>query len=143
FVQGEVREVLVPVARLDPGNARTARVTEEEQPSHVQHLPGALSGFFQQQRQLEQDREPETPQQDLGTDLSDYLLSRLELSDSESLCEGTRIGLEHRASGRAVDLFEMYWADLSRLGRGGLAALSSLYRLFITLSTLAADVVDQ
>lgn len=142
FVRGEVQEVLVPVARLEPGDARAARLAEEEQPSRTQHRPGALSGFFRHS-QIEQGREQPTPQQDLGTDLSDYLLSRLELSDGESLYEGTRIGLEHRASGRPVDLFEMYWADLSRLGHGGLAALSSLYRLFITLSTLAADVVDQ
>ena len=37
----------------------------------------------------------------------------------------------------------MYWADLSRLGTGGLRTLSSLYQLFFHLSTLAADVVDQ
>jgi hypothetical protein len=42
-----------------------------------------------------------------------------------------------------VDLYEMYWADLSRLGTGGLRALTSLYQLFFHLGTLAADVVDQ
>src|SRR5690606_37602851 len=101
------------------------------------------SGFFQQQRQLEKNCEPTATRQDLSAELNDYLLSRLELTDEDSLYEGTRIGLQHRASGREVDLFEMYWADLSRLGQGGFAALGSLYRLFISLSTLSADVVDQ
>src|SRR5262249_47284872 len=42
-----------------------------------------------------------------------------------------------------VDIFELYWADLSRLGEGGLRALAALYQLFFHLGTLAADVVDQ
>jgi len=80
---------------------------------------------------------------DLGLALDDYLLGRLELSDRESLYESARVSLRRRADDRPVDLFELYWADLSRLREGGWRALTALYQLFFHLSTLAADVVDQ
>lgn len=143
FVQGEVREVLVPVARLEPGSACAEEVTLEEMPATKQNLPGSPSGFYLQHQRLDEECTEPVERQDLGVDLNDYLLSRLVLSDEDALYQGVRISLKHRASGRAVDLFEMYWADLSRLGQGGLAALVSLYRLFISLSTLASNVVDQ
>ena len=44
--------------------------------------------------------------------------------------------------GRPIDVYEMYWADLSRLGEGGIRALTSLYQLFFHLNTLGADIVD-
>src|SRR5262249_58714992 len=47
------------------------------------------------------------------------------------------------ASALPFDLFDLYWADLSRLGEGGGRAVSPFYQLFFHLSTLAADVVDQ
>ena len=75
--------------------------------------------------------------------LNDYLLGRLVLPEDEALYESTRVSLRRRKDQRAVDVYEMYWADLSRLGKGGLHALSALYQLFFHLSTLAADVVDQ
>ena len=75
--------------------------------------------------------------------LNDYLLGRLVLPEDEALYESTRVSLRRRKDQRAVDVYEMYWADLSRLGKGGLRALSALYQLFFHLSTLAADVVDQ
>jgi hypothetical protein len=53
------------------------------------------------------------------------------------------VSLRRRANDRPVDIFELYWADLSRLGQGGWRALSGLYQLFFHLGTLAADVVDQ
>src|SRR4029079_7956502 len=81
--------------------------------------------------------------QDVGIALNDYLLGRLDLSESEALYESTRVSLRRRADDRPVDVYEMYWADLSRLGAGGLRALSALYQLFFHLSTLSADVIDQ
>jgi hypothetical protein len=140
FVQGEVREVLVPVARLEPGNVCMALATAQELPAKGHNRPGAPSGFFQQ---LDKACAEQAPQQDMGCDLNDYLLSRLELSDSDALYQSSRVSLKHRSTKTSVDLFEMYWADLSRLGQGGLAALGSLYRLFVSLSTLSATVVDQ
>jgi hypothetical protein len=80
---------------------------------------------------------------DLGMALNDYLLGRLVLPEDEALYESTRVSLRRRTDQRALDVYEMYWADLSRLGKGGLRALAALYQLFFHLSTLAADVVDQ
>ncbi|HEX5531047.1 MAG TPA: hypothetical protein VFZ82_15880, partial [Methylomirabilota bacterium] len=97
--------------------------------------PGTPSGFYQAHGGA---AEP-----DLGLALNDYLLGRLELSERDSLYESTRVSLRRRADDRPVDLFELYWADLSRLGEGGWRAVSALYQLFFHLGTLAADVVDQ
>jgi hypothetical protein len=97
--------------------------------------PGAPSGFYRNQKA--------TATADLGLALNDYLLGRLELSEREALYESTRVSLRRRGNDRPVDLFELYWADLSRLGEGGIRALSALYQLFFHLGTLAADIVDQ
>jgi hypothetical protein len=75
--------------------------------------------------------------------MNDFLLGRLQLAEGDALYESTRVSLERRADGRPVDVYEMYWADLSRLGEGGLRALTSLYQLFFHLNTLGADIVDQ
>ncbi|MES2626228.1 MAG: hypothetical protein V4628_13170, partial [Pseudomonadota bacterium] len=80
---------------------------------------------------------------DLGIALNDYLLERLELTEHDALYEAAKITLRRKEDNRAVDIYEMYWADLSRLGTGGLLALSTLYQLFFHLSILSADIVDQ
>ncbi len=140
YVQGEMHQVLVPVAKLEPGAAEsTARPPGE--PS--KRRPGAPSGFYQARTSGPAGGDPGAATPDLGLALNDYLLGRLELSERESLYESTRVSLRRRADDRPVDLFELYWADLSRLRTGGWRALSALYQLFFHLSTLAADIVDQ
>src|SRR6185436_2324977 len=67
---------------------------------------------------------------DLGMALNDYLLGRLVLPEDEALYESTRVSLRRRRDHRTLDVYEMYWADLSRLRKGGLRALSALYQLF-------------
>jgi hypothetical protein len=140
YVQGEMQDVLVPVEPLLPGD----RLLQDASP---RERPGTPSGFYQAQQAAEvkaQEPRRQAPEtQDLGMALNDYLLSRLALPESDALYESTRVRLRRRADGRSLDMYEMYWADLSRLGTGGLRALSSLYQLFFHLSTLAADVVDQ
>lgn len=167
FVQGELRDVLVPVAPLEAGPAgslpagasRTPPAGGTPAPDTARQRPGTPSGFFQAQQAPPAPAEsvgPEPPgapaqaaaqpaarPRDLGLALIDYLLGRLALPEGDALYESTRISLRRRADGRAVDVFEMYWADLSRLGAGGLRALVSLYQLFFHLGTLAADIVDQ
>jgi len=136
YVQGEMQDVLVPVEKLAPpaqpaGGAR--------KPEPARRRPGTPSGFYQTQQPVSAGAES----RDLGIALNDYLLGRLVLPEGDALYESTRVSLRRRVDDRAVDVYEMYWADLSRLGAGGLRALSSLYQLFFHLSTLAADVVDQ
>jgi len=138
YVQGEIHDVLVPVEKLEPGDCLPHDAAQS-----ARRQPGTPSGFYQAQ-QSEQalkrhDREPA----DLAIALNDYLLDRLVLPEQDALYESTRISLRRRADDRPVDIYEMYWADLSRLGAGGLRALWSLYQLFFHLSTLAADMVDQ
>jgi hypothetical protein len=138
YVQGEIHGVLVPVEKLAPGAAHQQDATRSARRS-----PGTPSGFYQAQRPGQEPTHHEAEPTDLSIALNDYLLDRLVLPEDDALYESTRISLRRRADDRPVDIYEMYWADLSRLGAGGLRALSSLYQLFFHLSTLAADVIDQ
>ncbi len=146
YVQGEMHDVLVPVAKLEPGGAAspaaTPSPTEGRKAETSRRRPGTPSGFYQAQKSAPV-AVAGMGTHDLGLALNDYLLGRLELSQREALYESTRVSLRRRADDRAVDIFELYWADLSRLGEGGWRALSALYQLFFHLGTLAADVVDQ
>ena len=147
YVQGEIQGVLVPVEKLEPGGvASTAAAPApggERRAETARRRPGTPSGFYQAQTSAPVGVAPDAGPLDLGLALNDYLLARLELSERESLYESTRVSLRRRADDRPVDIFEVYWADLSRLGRGGWRAISALYQLFFHLNTLAADTVDQ
>src|SRR5581483_5995293 len=136
------REVLVPVAKLQPGGAASPGVTCDEA-GRSRRRPGAPSGFYQAHQSTSVDTRVDTGARDLGVALNDYLLARLELDESEALYESQRISLRRHENERPVDIFELYWADLSRVGTGGWRALSALYQLFFHLGTLAADIVDQ
>ena len=125
YVQGEMRQVLIPVEKLEPGAASSPS-------SAARPTPGTPSGFYQAQRAPAAETAPQVP--DLGIALSDYLLGRLAMPARDSLYESTRVSLRRPADGRSVDVYEMYWADLSRLSAGGIRALSSLYQLFFHLS---------
>src|SRR5499426_596572 len=148
YVEGEMHDVLIPVARLEPGGgiapaASPASSCEGRKPEPSRRRPGTPSGFYQVQRSVPAPTAPGPDSSDLGLALNDYLLGRLDLPESEAIYESTRISLRRRANDRPVDLYELYWADLSRLGEGGVRALSASYQLFFHLGTLAADVVDQ
>ena len=148
YVQGELHHVLVPVAKLEPGGSASPAAPQSATRTRPtvdvsRRRPGTPSGFYQMQKPVGSDAAEPTGPHDLGLALNDYLLGRLELSESDALYEATRVSLRRRANDRPVDLFELYWADLSRLGQGGWRALSALYQLFFHLSTLAADVADQ
>src|SRR3954467_8701862 len=163
YEHAEIQTVLVPVEKLEPGGgplAQTAApapmVQEARKQERARRAPGTPSGFYQAHQaapvetaapprlghESETRRAAPNPEE-LGMALNDYLLGRLVLPEEETLYESTRVSLRRRTDHRALDVYEMYWADLSRLGQGGLRALSALYQLFFHLSTLAADVVDQ
>jgi hypothetical protein len=148
YVQGELHEVLVPVAKLAPGPApvpvASPPSTHDGRTADGPRRPGTPSGFYQAQASVRVGVvASDARTHDLGLALNHYLLGRFELSERDALYESTRISLRRRADDRPVDVFELYWADLSRLGEGGWRALSALYQLCVHLGTLAADVVDQ
>ena len=151
YVQGETHGVLVPVEKLEPGSAPAVDQSpvqpagsDTQSAELSRRRPGTPSGFYQNQQSAPAETAAVSEKApDLGIALNDYLLGRLTLSEGDGLYESTRISLRRRVDDRAVDVYELYWADLSRLGTGGVRALSALYQLFFHLSTLAADVVDQ
>ncbi len=155
YVHGEIHELLMPVEKLESGPAVEAgQVSPQGGPATKQagrNRPGAPSGFFTTQQfavppvsrgaPVATPLEPE--EKDLGLAMNDYLLGRLQFAEGDALYESTRVSLQRKVDGRQVDVYEMYWADLSRLGAGGIKALTALYQLFFHLGTLAADIVDQ
>ncbi|PYM16678.1 MAG: hypothetical protein DMD81_11795 [Candidatus Rokuibacteriota bacterium] len=148
YGQGELHQILIPVASLSPGGAASpagmpSSIRDGKRVETSRRRPGTPSGFYQAQRSVSAAAGADPRSQDLGLALNDYLLGRLELSEGEALYESTRVSLRRRADDRPVEVFELYWADLSRLGEGGWRALSALYQLFFHLGTLAADIVDQ
>ncbi|HXF45274.1 MAG TPA: hypothetical protein VNK91_04060, partial [Burkholderiaceae bacterium] len=128
YVEGEAHAVLVPVSPL-----AATRAAHETQ---AKDRPGRPSDFFLAQRDV-------AAEQDLGLALTDHLLARYRPAARDAVYESTRISLQRRADRTAVDLYELYWADFSRLQPGGMRALSAAYQLFFHLSTLARDLVDQ
>ena len=160
YVEGKLQQVLVPVAKLHPGSGpvddlptlpfdvlksdSAPTLPAEGEPETARRTPGTPSGFYQmhQQAQALETTRFAARHEDLGAELNDYLMARLEMQEDDALYETQKISLRRRLDDGKVDLFEMHWADLSRLGGGGLKALSSLYQLFFHLSTLAADLVD-
>lgn len=155
YVQAEMLDVLVPVEKLEPGppdeTGRPVPDSVAAKKDANRNRPGAPSGFFATQQLAayppanappsEPASAPEV--EDLGLAMNDYLLGRLQLAEGDALYESTRASLRRRDDGRPVDVYEMYWADLSRLGEGGLRALTSLYQLFFHVNTLGAGIVDQ
>ena len=147
YVQGEKHEILLPVVRLSSIDEVQAPPSAEAQPAPdaepvLRVQPGRPSNFYLAHRRVERERNvPAT--EDLGVTLTDYLLSRYQPDERDALYESTRISLLRKKDALPVDLYELYWADYSRLKPGGVRALSASYQLLFHLSTLARDVVDQ
>jgi hypothetical protein len=81
---------------------------------------------------------------DRGIAVTDYLLAKsVENGAHTQPWETTRIGLglAHGAEHARVDVFEMYWADLSRLSGGVPRILSELFTLMFRLSKLGRETV--
>jgi hypothetical protein len=151
YIEGELHEVIVPVSRLMPlGETDATSVERQRAPSAAASkkedpgitTPGRPSEFFVEQRRVAT-KGAAVLGDDLGLKLTDHLLSHYRPSERDGLYESTRISLQRQADGTPVDLYELYWADFSRLQPGGVRALSASYQLFFHLSTLARDVVDQ
>ncbi len=147
YVEGERHEILLPVRKLacveeSPANVESDANSGAPPEQTMRVRPGRPSNFFLAHRRATSERgAPE--QEDLGVTLTDYLLSRYQPDERDALYESTRISLQRQSDGLPVDLYEMYWADYSRLRPGGIRALSASYQLLFHLSTLARDVVDQ
>lgn len=150
YVEGELHDVIVPVAplrslqtsqRQAPDRRALATGDAPRAPPEPVETPGQPSQFYlSRRRTVPAGTAP--PHDDLGLALTDHLLSRYQPAERDGLYESTRISLRRQADGTAVDLYELYWADFSRLQPGGIRILSASYQLLFHLSTLARDLVD-
>ncbi|MDZ7651839.1 MAG: hypothetical protein U5L03_04415 [Burkholderiaceae bacterium] len=150
YVDGELHEVIVPVSALAPGGASGSAATPapavdpDSTRGRMQVLPGRPSDFYVKQH-ASYAREPGKTMAagDLGLALTDHLLAQYRPAQRDGLYSSTRASLRRRTDGTRVDVYELYWADYSRLQPGGIRALSATYQLLFHLNTLARDVVDQ
>ena len=149
YVDGELHEVIVPVSPLRPlgasGSAEGPAAPAAGDASLHHRLavvPGRTSDFFARCRAA-RGAGPARAAEDLGLALTDHLLSQYRPAQRDGLYQSTRATLRRHADGTRVDLYELYWADCSRLQPGGIRALSATYQLLFHLNTLARDIVDQ
>jgi hypothetical protein len=149
YVDGELHEVIVPVSPLRPfgaggevERAAAAHGADESLRARLAVVPGRTSDFFARRRAA-RGAGPARAEEDLGLALTDHLLSQYRPAQRDGLYQSTRATLRRHADGTRVDLYEMYWADYSRLQPGGIRALSATYQLLFHLNTLARDIVDQ
>jgi len=83
---------------------------------------------------------------DRGIAVTDYLLSKsVDNGARTQPWETQRIGLElaHGARRARVDVYEMYWADLSRLSGSVPRIISELFTLMFRLSKLGRETVNE
>ena len=81
-----------------------------------------------------------------GVELTDFLLFKAVRNDMPTVAyDTTRLRLSRTdaitGEDRPVDLYEMYWADLSRLSSGVPRVISELFTLLFRLSQLGRDTV--
>jgi hypothetical protein len=92
------------------------------------------------------DGAPAAPDEAFDLDFSAQMVGQHALSRGESTYNTQKMSATIAATqdGRPVqiDLFEMYWADLSRLGAGAWRILSEFYQIIFHLGSLGRHMVD-
>ena len=90
---------------------------------------------------------PQDAPADAGIAFSDYLLFKAARNESENdPYETTRIRMDRTSNDgevQEVDVYEMYWADLSRLSGAVPRVVAELFTMVFRLSRLGRDTVDQ
>jgi hypothetical protein len=150
YVAGELCDIIVPVGPLQalqdsrrspPDPAAAASGVAARTAPEPAETPGQPSDFHLARRGAAT-AGATPPVEDLDLALTDHLLSRYRPAERDGLYESTRIALRRQPGDTPVDLYELYWADFSRLQPGGIRILSASYQLLFHLSTLARDIVD-
>ncbi|MEO7008938.1 MAG: hypothetical protein ABI156_07330, partial [Caldimonas sp.] len=87
-----------------------------------------------------------SPAPDRGLDATRFLLAKfIDNGGARESYETTRITLARQGAGgtQRVDLYEMYWADLSRLGGAIPRIVTELFTMVFRLSKLGRETVDE
>jgi len=90
--------------------------------------------------------EPKETPPDRGIAVTDYLLRKhIDNGGKRESYQSTRTPLlrSNGATSATVDVFEMYWADLSRLATAMPRVVAELFTLIFRLSKLGRDTVDE
>jgi hypothetical protein len=86
------------------------------------------------------------PSAEFDLDFSRHMVSNHEARGDESMYATERLSAQVQEPGAGrdlrVDVFEMYWADLSRLGAGTWRILSEFYQIIFHLCSMGRHMVD-
>lgn len=142
FVEKPLR---MEVRRLEPlADAEEARAPETPPRPAKREILGSEFAAHLEQRGRQLKGEAPQPSLDLqftSAEIANYDAA-LDPPSYDSVClSAERVaGAMHRRT--RLDVYEMYWADLSRLGSGLLRIFGELYQLFFHLSSLGRNTVD-
>ncbi|MBL8416339.1 MAG: hypothetical protein JNM42_18095 [Propionivibrio sp.] len=133
------------VRRIEPlQEEERASAADEPDKAKKRAILGSEFAAHLERRGKERPRGAAQPSIDLqftSAQIAQYDAS-LDPPSYDSLClSAERIGGGKNSRTR-VDVYEMYWADLSRLGSGLLRMVGELYQLFFHLSSLGRNTVD-
>jgi hypothetical protein len=131
----ETHELTLPVASLgSQGHTGSAPAPAKKQLARLPHSEFARERF-----------NSAAIENTFDLDFAEHLVSDHNVAGSESAYQTQRHSARvttPSGESRAVDIYEMYWADLSRLGAGAWRILSELYQLIFHLGSLARHTVD-
>ncbi|HEX5125797.1 MAG TPA: hypothetical protein VFW00_03575 [Rhodocyclaceae bacterium] len=148
YAPGIIDDVILQVPPIEPLASRTqASITGAIRKARKYFRQSLGSDFVRHDHATTNDKRalrgngPLTP----GADFTDYLLNRAKQNHMPAdTYTVPRVSLNRSAAGvsRKVDIYEMYWADLSRLSGKVPRILTELFTLLFRLSTLGRDTVQ-
>ena len=131
---------------------RTEAIPEPTWRFVVGHALRSFKSFAERFLGKELDLPPDTGEVDRGLQFTQYLLRKANRNavrdEANESYASRRIGLTRRARAGSgndvdVDVYEMYWADLSRLSGAIPRILTELFTLIFRLSRLGRETVDE
>jgi hypothetical protein len=148
---GEVDSFLLQVPPLAPAAGDVAQSATPDKRPIVKGLHQSLRSDFQRDDWVAPDRLGVAARQasnpaDAGVAFSDYLLYKAQRNGAQNEpCEVHRVSLTRTGAAhvRQVDVYEMHWADLSRLAGVIPRIVTELFTMVFRLSRLGRDTVDQ
>lgn len=142
FVEQPLR---IEVRRLAPlPDAEMTRLPEPSSKPAKREILGSEFAAHLERRGKRREGEAPQPSIDLqftSAEIANYDAA-LDPPSYDSVCLSADRVAGTKAKRTRLDVYEMYWADLSRLGSGLLRIFGELYQLFFHLSSLGRNTVD-
>lgn len=143
FVESALHIPIAPL-RLSPRHQRVRQEAPADVPRPSQAQRAARRALYSsyEARRLNRDEAADSPDQEfMYNQLRDYTGAADPASHQTIGLTGVREANDPRTARADIDVYELYWADLSRLGTGLLRILGELYQLLFHISSLGRTTV--